>query len=297
MGRVWKCSWDFVNKRFIPLEQKYTQIKKKLERDEAISCELCMDTGTITFLRQALQKRDEIKSREEFCHMTEFLEVLQPYHFRHLPSPNKDEKKLSYVLEKLMNDGNSPTVERIIELKKEYEVLRAEPLPSGEFDIIYADPPWKYEFSLSERGDPERHYSTMSKEEICDLEVPSSKNSVLFLWATNPKLKEALEVVSTWGFEYRTNLVWVKDKFGTGYYFRGQHELLLVAKKGEIPVPSEETRPSSVLIAPRKEHSEKPHAVYEMIERMYPNRKYLELFARNRRKGWHSWGLEQVNDC
>jgi len=166
------------------------------------------------------------------------------------------------------------------------------PLPKGPFDIIYADPPWEYEFSLSPRGDPKEHYAIMSVDEICELKIPATKNAILFLWATNPKLEEALKVIEAWGFQYRTNLVWVKDKFGTGYYFRGQHELLLVAKRGETSVPLEELRFSSVLEAPRKRHSEKPDAVYELIERMYPSRKYVELFARNGRKGWHSWGID-----
>jgi len=166
------------------------------------------------------------------------------------------------------------------------------PLPKGPFDIIYADPPWEYEFSLSPRGDPKRHYDTMSVDEICALKIPTTKNAILFLWATNPKLEEALKVIEAWGFQYRTNLVWVKDKIGTGYYFRGQHELLLVAKRGETSVPLEELRFSSVLEAPRKRHSEKPDAVYELIERMYPSRKYVELFARNARQGWESWGID-----
>ncbi len=87
-------------------------------------------------------------------------------------------------------------------------------------------------------------------------------------------------------------MVWVKDKIGTGYYVRGKHELLLINTKGKIPPPIEENRFPSVLNAPRKEHSAKPDEVYEYIEIMYPNRKYLELFARNQRENWTSWGLE-----
>lgn len=174
-----------------------------------------------------------------------------------------------------------------------YEKLlktEAEPpsLPEGIFDVILADPPWEYYLPL--RGSPNMHYSTMTTEEICQLKVPSAENSVLFLWATNPKLEDALKVLKAWGFEYKTNMVWVKDKFGTGYYFRGQHELLLVGKKGDIPAPAEKDRLSSVLEAPRKEHSRKPEIVYEIIERMYPNRNYLELFSRSKREGWVNWG-------
>lgn len=163
-------------------------------------------------------------------------------------------------------------------------------LPQGTYDIIYADPPWKYYLQL--RGDSELHYNTMPMDEISELEVPSADNAVLFLWATNPKLPQALEVMDRWGFTYKTNLVWIKDKIGTGYYFRAKHELLLLGTKGNIPAPMEHCRPHSVLNSPRREHSQKPDEIYEYIEVMYPGRSYLELFARNEREGWISWGDE-----
>jgi N6-adenosine-specific RNA methylase IME4 len=162
------------------------------------------------------------------------------------------------------------------------------PLPEGEFDVIYADPPWKYDLAL--RGSPDMHYPVMEIEDIIELKVPSAKNAVLFLWATNPKLEDALTVMENWGFVYKSNMVWVKPHFGTGYYFRGQHELLLVGTKGNISVPAEADRPSSVLQAPLGKHSEKPEAVYSLIESMYPNHKYLELFAVKTQHGWEAWG-------
>lgn len=165
-------------------------------------------------------------------------------------------------------------------------------LPEGEHDVVYADPPWQYYLPL--RGAPDAHYKTMTLEEIMDMKVPAAENAVLFLWTTNPHLEDAFSVIRAWGFSYRTDMAWVKDIFGTGHYFRGQHELLLLAIKGNMPPPTEETRPSSVLISPRRKHSEKPEEVYEIIETMYPNRKYIELFARptNRRTNWTYWGLE-----
>jgi N6-adenosine-specific RNA methylase IME4 len=171
---------------------------------------------------------------------------------------------------------------------KRREAPQPPPLPEGEYDVIYADPPWEYYLPL--RGSPDMHYPVMSTEEICRLKIPVAEDAVLFLWATNPKLEDALTVMKAWGFTYKTNMVWVKDKTGTGYYFRGQHELLLLGVKGNIGVPAEESRPPSVLYAPAGEHSEKPEAVYELIEKMYPNRRYLELFARKRRSGWTAWG-------
>jgi N6-adenosine-specific RNA methylase IME4 len=181
------------------------------------------------------------------------------------------------------------------EMVRRKEKVTVPPLPEGKFNVIYADPPWEYYLPL--RGSPDMHYPVMPVEEICKLRVPAAEDAVLFLWATNPKLEEALRVMEAWGFKYVTNLVWVKDKFGTGYYFRGQHELLLVGKRGNLPVPEEQDRPPSVLFAKVGVHSEKPAEVYEMIEKMYPNRKpYLELFARTEkgRPNWVHWGAKTV---
>ncbi len=165
-----------------------------------------------------------------------------------------------------------------------------EPIPKGEFDVILADPPWTYD--INTRGSPDDHYDVMSDNEIYNMKIPSSKDCVLFMWGTAPKLPEALKVITAWGFIYKTHMVWIKDKIGTGYYFRGKHELLLVAVKGNPLIPEEKDRPDSVLIAPRTTHSTKPEQIYSIIERMYPNSQYLELFARNTREGWKSWGNE-----
>lgn len=167
-------------------------------------------------------------------------------------------------------------------------------LPRDRFDIILADPPWSYD--INTRGSPDDHYNVMSDSDISKLQIPVSDNAILFLWATNPKLKEALSVMSAWGFNYKTNAVWVKDKIGTGYYFRGQHELLLVGEKGDMPLPEEKNRVASVIEAPRGKHSEKPDKVYDIIESMYPGRKYFELFSRGKaRKNWTMWGNEVNN--
>lgn len=166
------------------------------------------------------------------------------------------------------------------------------PLPDGEFNVLLADPPWKYDFSETGSRKVETQYPTMTLEDIKKLNPPSSINSVLFLWATAPKLKEALMVMESWGFVYKSQLVWDKMMIGMGYWFRGQHELLLVGIKGKVSPPKPENRTSSVLKEKRKGHSQKPERIYRIIEQMVPGGKYLELFARNGRKGWTSWGNE-----
>jgi len=166
-------------------------------------------------------------------------------------------------------------------------------LPPGSFDVIYADPPWEYDFSQSNSRGVEQHYPTMSLESLKSLPVPAAEDAVLFLWATAPKLSEALELMDGWGFSYRTDAVWDKEKIGMGYWFRGQHELLLVGTKGNVSAPPAETRFSSVIRSPREEHSRKPALVYQMIETMFPNQKRIELFARGKaRPGWVGWGLD-----
>src|SRR5690606_37371867 len=90
--------------------------------------------------------------------------------------------------------------------------------------------------------------------------------------------------------EYRTHIVWVKDKIGMGYHARNQHELLLIAKRGEMPPPRPGEQPSSVIEAARGEHSAKPAIFAEMIERLYPEVGKIELFCRSPRPGWSVGG-------
>ena len=162
----------------------------------------------------------------------------------------------------------------------------------GKFAVIYADPPWAYDSSESDMRVIENHYPTMSLDDIRALDVRSitHDDAILFLWTTSPKLKEAFQVLDAWEFDYRTCAVWDKEKIGMGYYFRQQHEILLIATRGKIPAPAAEAGPSSVIRSPREEHSRKPEIVYEIIERMYPQLPKIELFARNERQGWSRWG-------
>jgi N6-adenosine-specific RNA methylase IME4 len=166
------------------------------------------------------------------------------------------------------------------------------PMPSGKFDVIYADPPWRYNFSQSKSRQIENHYPTMKLDDIKALPVPSADNAVLFLWGTKPKLPEALQVLKAWGFTYREQMIWDKMRIGMGYWFRSQTEYILVGEKGTFR-PVEGTQPPSVLCVKRdNKHSKKPAVVYEIIERMYPQGRYLELFSRNERAGWTMWGNE-----
>lgn len=165
---------------------------------------------------------------------------------------------------------------------------------SRRYPIIYADPPWQYEnppMGGTNRS-IENHYPTMTLEEICAMPVGdlATDDAMLYLWATAPKLAECMTVITAWGFEYRTNIVWDKESIGMGYHARNQHEILLIAKRGNIPPPQAGTQPSSVHREKRTEHSAKPDFYYEMIEGAYPQLPKMELFCRSPRAGWSVWG-------
>lgn len=183
-------------------------------------------------------------------------------------------------------------------------------LPDGKFQVIYADPPWQYDFSRVEAWGIEAHYNTLSVDQIMfykdaqgtPIQDKFADDAVLFIWATQPKLKEALQVIEAWGFNYTTGAIWVKDRLGMGYWWMQKHELLLLAKRGNVPAPDTGRRPPSIIEAPWSGHSKKPKRIYRMIETMCPvpdsyqaagRDYYLELFKRGtKRPFWSGWGQE-----
>jgi N6-adenosine-specific RNA methylase IME4 len=170
-------------------------------------------------------------------------------------------------------------------------------LPTKRYGLIYADPPWKFRtFSVVTGMDrsAENHYPTMTVDEIKALPVPAADDCVLFLWATAPMLVEGIEVMAAWGFTYKSNCIWGKDKPGTGYWFRSQHEQLLVGTRGNLPAPAPGTQYSSLQMFPVGRHSEKPFAFMEQIAELFPNLPKLEMFSRQADPitGWDTWGNE-----
>jgi N6-adenosine-specific RNA methylase IME4 len=109
----------------------------------------------------------------------------------------------------------------------------------------------------------DNHYPTSETDAICARPVGdiAADDCVLFLWATAPMLPDALRVMAAWGFAYKSHAIWKKDRIGTGYWFRNQHELLLIGTKGKIPAPAMGTQFPSVIDAPVGKHSEKPDRV------------------------------------
>ena len=167
-------------------------------------------------------------------------------------------------------------------------------IPNGKYNVIYADPPWQYTFGFDIHGAADRHYSTLSITELCNLPIKdlAEDNAVLFLWTTSPKLFDSYEVIKAWGFDYKTSFVWDKVKHVMGHYNSVRHEFLLLCVRGSFPKQSDTLHDSVIEIERSDEHSEKPEYFRQLIEDMYPISKRIELFARQRAEGWDAWGNE-----
>jgi len=187
--------------------------------------------------------------------------------------------------------------------RQEKRAALAQSLTQDVFNAVLADPPWEYSVQ-NVNGAANNHYDTMPLEDICalpeQLGIKFADNAVLFLWVTNPFLVKALEVVRAWGFEYKTNIVWVKTDLkrpGAGHYIRGRHELLYICTRGTMTPLVDVSPPiGSVIQAPLQEHSRKPDEVYSIIERLYPGCNYVELFAIRPRDGWKQYGDIEENE-
>lgn len=172
-----------------------------------------------------------------------------------------------------------------------------------KYNIIYADPPWAYQvWSNKGKGrSAESHYPTMSKTDIQNLPISliGEKDCVLFLWVTAPCLEQGLELISAWGFTYKTvAFTWVKqnkksDSFftGMGYYTRANAEYCLIATKGKI-LERKSRAVHSVVCSHIERHSKKPNEVRDRIVQLFGDLPRIELFARQHADGWDCWGNE-----
>jgi N6-adenosine-specific RNA methylase IME4/ADP-ribose pyrophosphatase YjhB (NUDIX family) len=198
--------------------------------------------------------------------------------------------------EKLLDKAESENLsvrdirQEVKQIKRQEQINNNPEMPDDVFEVVYADPPWQYNNSGFEMS-AENKYPTMSIEDMKqNIKFKTSENAILFLWVTNPLLYECFELINEWGFEYKTNFVWTKERHTAGFYIFGKHELLLICTKGNNNLPKKKYK--SIILGENIVHSKKPEIVYEMIEEMYPHKRYLEVFARKKRVGWKSYGNE-----
>jgi len=207
--------------------------------------------------------------------------------------PEKQEQFLKKAVEEKLTVRE---LRKEIQQDKFAELQRDIPLPQDKYDVIYADPPWKYDDKLIDGyGAAEHHYPPMSIEELCDLPIEniSDKNAVLFMWVTSPFVDECWDVIQAWGFEYKAMFVWDKVRHNYGHYNSVRHELLLICTKGSYLPQGKQLHDSVISIERSNEHSRKPEEFRQLIEQMYPQGRKIELFARGELpEGWKAWGNE-----
>ncbi len=173
------------------------------------------------------------------------------------------------------------------------------PLPDDKYQIIYADPPWKYGPAQhgkqsSQSSDLTKHYRQMELDEICELPIGEQltrDDCLLFMWSTSPMLRKAMLVIAAWEFDYKASMVWDKVSHNVGHYVSVRHELLLICAKGTAPkVPR---LVDSVYEEERTEHSRKPAYFRDLIDELYPDGNRIELFPRGALPPhWDGWGDE-----
>lgn len=174
-----------------------------------------------------------------------------------------------------------------------------------KYQIIYADPPWEERGGGKIKRGADKHYPTMKVLDIKNLYHKLAphldENCHMYLWVTNSFLKQGLEVMDWWGFDYKTMITWGKDRFGLGQYFRGMTEHCLFGVKGFIPYKVENGKRqqgTTLFLEKRTTHSTKPQKMREFIEKVSDREGFnkLELFAREKIEGWDTWGNEVEND-
>lgn len=233
-------------------------------------------------------------------------------------------EKYGKYMEKVDRDRMSIDTAYKLVTQRERSLPKAK-LPNGKYDVFLCDIPEKWGRGATTRGAADNHYSTMTPEELVagifdghDIRKIMAKDAVMFFWISTsfqyfeikvdysvamagfnagdhhieiptPTYKAILD---SWGYgRVASEFVWPKDKIGMGSYNRSQHEKCLLAYRGKMPMPAELF--PSLIKAPRLEHSRKPE-IHDMVEKMFPGRKYCELFPRNvkPRKGWAYFGNE-----
>jgi len=162
-------------------------------------------------------------------------------------------------------------------------------LPEGKFEVIVIDPPWDYDTKaydpINRRGIIP--YPSIPTENLKQIQIPAAENCVMWLWTTHQFIWDAKDIMDVWGFEYKSILVWDKEKMGVGKWLRKQVEFCLLGIKGKPIIDLTSQR--DIIYESRREHSRKPECFYEMVEEVCVGRK-LDYFSRSEREGWQIYG-------
>jgi N6-adenosine-specific RNA methylase IME4 len=294
-------------------EARYGERKAVVEADDwdGPTYQACKDAAFVcTAFKQKSRRRDLLS----FTHHREVAE--RP--------PHEADRLLDWAEETISETGKPRSTRELRKAVREsvraekkagylerIEATKAKPL-EGTYRILYIDPPWKYHGlnQADEYGHAEAHYDCLDDDQLCWFRpgAPASEyhpegkgrlikdladeNAILFLWVTAPLMKRCFPIIEAWGFEYKAQFIWDKIDHVMGFYNSVRHEHLLIATKGSAITPDEKRLFDSVQSIKRTEHSKKPSEFYDIIDTLYDHGRRLELFSRNGREGWDSWGNE-----
>lgn len=199
-------------------------------------------------------------------------------------------KEIRRIEEEKRQKKEQKVEQRKIEIQAQKDAIASGEmkLPEGVFEVIAIDPPWNYGREYDPDGSRVANpYPEMNQEQLLKLNPPFAENSVCFLWTTHAFIFDAKALLDKWGFTYKATIVWDKEKIGMGAWLRMQCEFCLVGIKGK-PMWNN-TKYRDIIREPRREHSRKPDAFYEMVQEITIGRR-LEYFSRENREGWEVFG-------
>jgi ParB-like chromosome segregation protein Spo0J len=309
-----------VSRRHLTAEQKRGLIADQLRdtptiSSRAIAAMLGVSDKTVAAVRKQLVDGAEIPHHEEFEGRDG---VKQParktIRTTFLPEPDNVRELMgtAKAIRTRQREVSRQVRGEIINAIAERGQVTAGAMPVAAFPIVYADPPWEQEAWSDETGqDRGLMYPAMHLDDIKALfsapplsgkplagaphpndRSPATPDAALFLWVTANRLDDGIDVLRAWGFDYVTCQVWDKVDIGMGRWVRDRHEILLIGKRGNFPAPLPGTQAASLYAERKGKHSAKPAFFAEMIERLYPDMRKIELFCRSPRPGWHAWGFE-----
>lgn len=252
------------------------QYAKKAEIDNAV--DFCKSKADI--IREAGLEQKQV---ERFQVLAEHPEIVEQAKAEARES--QEVVTRSDVLSKIKKEQRKELIQRQVEEIEKGNIEK----PDGLFDVIAIDPPWNYGTSFDADGRRVANpYPEMTQEQLKSLEIPAKANCVMFLWTTQKFIWDAKELLDTWGFTYRSMIVWDKEKIGMGDLIRMQCEFCLVGIKGS-PVFKDNHSVRDIIREPRREHSRKPEEFYRIVDDLCAGRK-LDFFSREERTGWFSYG-------
>ncbi|MDP9875608.1 MT-A70 family methyltransferase [Agrobacterium tumefaciens] len=278
--------------------------------NRAIARDLGVDHKTVSAARQRLVDGGEIPHHEKVVGRNGVAQpIAKPIRTMFLPEKQnvRELKKVAKAIRTAEMKDNRASRLRMVNIIAEHGRKASAEMPRAAYAVGYADPPWEQEAYSDETGqDKGLKYPSMPLEQIKALcagdKSPFTKDAVLFLWVTANRLADGLAVLQAWGFEYVTCMVWDKRHIGMGRWVRDRHELVLIAKRGNISMaPLMGTQPESLYAEAKTEHSRKPVWFAERIDGLWPELRKLELFQRKesltdgdiRLNGmWDFWGFE-----